>query len=253
MGYLPSYAEGEHHREAGTMAPLFSRRQDIFLDRTEAGARLAEALRPVLEGVPKDDIVAVGLARGGVIVAAEVAKRLGVRLEAIVVRKLGAPDQPELAVGALAASGERVLNSGLVRDIGLREDDIERIAARAQAAAHALCDEIGAPPHVPDIAGKVVLLVDDGLATGATMRVAIEAARAQDAGRVIVAVPVAPQSSIGAFRQLADDVVAVITPADLRSVGQWYRLFTDTPSTQVRDAVAAARSARQGLELHGTP
>lgn len=235
------------------MAPLFSRRQDIFHDRVEAGSRLADALRPVLEGTPREDIVAVGLARGGVIVAAEVAKQLGVRLEAIVVRKLGAPDQPELAVGALAASGERVLNSGLVRDIGLRSDDIERIATRAQGAANTLCEEIGAPPQVPDIAGKTVLLVDDGLATGATMRVAIEAARAQEASRIVVAVPVAPQSSIGAFRQIADDVVAVITPADLRSVGQWYRLFTDTPSTEVRDAITAARAHHQGQELHESP
>lgn len=225
------------------MAPLFSRQQDIFEDRTEAGGRLAEALRPVLEGVSRDDIVAVGLARGGVIVAAEVARQLGVRMEAIVVRKLGAPDQPELAIGALAASGERVLNGGLIRDIGISEAQLEAVTNRAIAAAHTLCEEIGAPPQVPDIAGKTVLLVDDGLATGATMRVAIKAARAQEAGRVIVAVPVAPQSSLGRFRELADDVVAVLTPADLRSVGQWYRFFGDTPSSTVRDALAAAREA----------
>lgn len=225
------------------MAPLFSRQQDIFEDRSEAGGRLAEALRPVLEDVPRNDIVAVGLARGGVIVAAEVARQLGVRMEAIVVRKLGAPDQPELAIGALAASGERVLNGGLIRDIGISEAQLEAVTNRAIAAAHTLCEEIGAPPQVPDIAGKTVLLVDDGLATGATMRVAIKAARAQEAGRVIVAVPVAPQSSLGRFRELADDVVAVLTPADLRSVGQWYRFFGDTPSSTVRDALAAAREA----------
>lgn len=225
------------------MAPLFSRQQDIFEDRSEAGGRLAEALRPVLEGVSRDDIVAVGLARGGVIVAAEVARQLGVRMEAIVVRKLGAPDQPELAIGALAASGERVLNGGLIRDIGISEAQLEAVTNRAIAAAHTLCEEIGAPPQVPDIVGKTVLLVDDGLATGATMRVAIKAARAQEAGRVIVAVPVAPQSSLGRFRELADDVVAVLTPADLRSVGQWYRFFGDTPSSTVRDALAAAREA----------
>lgn len=227
------------------MTPLFSRRPDIFFDRVDAGARLADALRPVLEGTPPEEIVAVGLARGGVIVAAEVARRLGVRLEAIVVRKLGAPDQPELAIGALAASGERVLNSGLVRETGLSDDDIELIAGRATQAAHVLCDAIGAPPQVPDIAGKTVLLIDDGLATGATMRVAIDAARAQDAGRVIVAVPVAPQSAVGQFRRIADDVVAVLTPPDLRSVGQWYRLFGDTPSEEVRDTLASLRTPRR--------
>jgi putative phosphoribosyl transferase len=224
------------------MAPLFSRHQDIFHDRIEAGARLADALRPVLEGTPPREIVAVGLARGGVIVAAEVARRLGVRLEAIVVRKLGAPDQPELAIGALAASGERVLNLGLVRDIGLRDEDIDRIAARAARAAHALCEEIGAPPEIPDIDGMTVLLIDDGLATGATMRVAIEAARAQGSGRVIVAIPVAPQSSIGALRRIADEVVAVLTPSNLRSVGQWYRVFGDTPSADVGQALASSRT-----------
>lgn len=223
------------------MAPLFSRAQDLFDDRSDAGARLAEALRPALEGIPRDDIVAVGLARGGVIVAAGVARRLGVRLETIVVRKLGAPDQPELAIGAIAASGERVLNDGLVRDIGLDNLTVHRITTRATGAARALCEEIGVPPDIPDIAGKTVLLVDDGLATGATMRVAIEAARAQGAGEIVVAVPVAPRSSIARFRELADDVVAVMAPADLRSVGQWYRLFGDTPTQQVRDAIAAAQ------------
>lgn len=223
------------------MAPLFSRRQDIFHDRIDAGARLADTLRPVLKGTPADDMVAVGLARGGVIVAAEVARQLGIRLEAIVVRKLGAPDQPELAIGALAASGERVLNTGLVRDIGLTGDDIDRLTERATRAARVLCEEIGAPPEIPDIAERTVLLIDDGLATGATMRVAIDAARAQGAGRVVVAVPVAPQSAIGHFRRIADDVVAVITPSNLRSVGQWYRLFGDTPSTEVREALAGFR------------
>lgn len=223
------------------MAPLFARHDDTFEDRTDAGARLADALRPVLEGTPRQEIVAIGLARGGVIVAAEVAFRLGVRLEAIVVRKLGAPDQPELAVGALAASGERALNRRLLDDIGMDDAMLERIASRATEAATRLCAELGVPPRVPDIAGKTVLLVDDGLATGATMRAAIEAARAGRAGRIIVAVPVAPQASIARFRDLADKVVAVLTPRDLRSVGQWYRSFGETPSSEVRVVLETAR------------
>lgn len=224
------------------MAPLFSRHQDVFEDRVDAGARLADTLRPMLEATPREDIVAVGLARGGVIVAAEAARRLGVRLEAIVVRKLGAPNQPELAIGAVAASGERVLNHGLIRDIGLTAQDLERITARATEAARVLCEDIGAPPRVPDIEDKTVLLIDDGLATGATMRVAIQAARAQGAGRVIVAVPVAPQPSLDRFRELADDVAAVLTPRDLRAVGQWYRRFDDTPSAMVRDVLHTSRT-----------
>lgn len=222
------------------MAPLFARRDQTFDDRTDAGARLADALRPVLEGTPREDIVGVGLARGGVIVAAEVARRIGVRLEAIVVRKLGAPDQPELAVGALTASGERALNQRLLYDIGVDDEMQDRIASRATEAALRLCDELGVPPRVPNIDGKTVLLIDDGLATGATMRAAIEAARAGNAGRVIVAVPVAPQASVARFRQIADDVVTVLTPRDLRSVGQWYRSFEDTPSAMVREVLEAA-------------
>lgn len=224
------------------MPPLFSRQLRIFHDRVDGGAQLADKLRPLLEDVPRDKIVAVGLARGGVIVAAEVARRLGIRLEAIVVRKLGAPDQPELAIGAITASGHRVLNDDLIASIGLREMEVDRIAARATAAARALCDELDAPADVPDIAGKTVLLVDDGLATGATMRAAIAATRAQDAARVIVAVPVAPDSSIAAFQRIADDVVAVLTPGNLRSVGQWYHHFLDTPSREVRDLLTRSRT-----------
>lgn len=225
------------------MSPLFSSRQpDTLRDRIEGGARLAERLQPLLDRTAAEEIVAVGLARGGVIVAAEVARRLGVRLEAIVVRKLGAPDQPELAIGAITASGERVLNTGLIGDIGLREMEVDRITARATEAARVLCEEIGAPQEVPEIAGKTVLLIDDGLATGATMRAAIAAARAGNAGRVIVAVPVAPSSSIATFRRIADDVVAVLAPHDLRSVGQWYQVFAETPSREVRELLTRAHN-----------
>lgn len=227
------------------MSPLFpSRQQHIFRDRIDAGARLAEALRPIVEHYQPENIVAVGLARGGVIIAAEVATRLGIRLEAIVIRKLGAPDQPELAIGALAASGERVLNERLIRDIGLREIEVDGITARATAAAGALCEEIGAPPEIPDIDGKVALLIDDGLATGATMRAAIEAVRQQGAAHAVVAVPVAPASSIETFQSLADDVVSVLTPSNLSAVGQWYQVFTEVTSDDVRAVLADHRRSQ---------
>lgn len=237
------------------MSPLFpSRHQnapEIFRDRIDAGARLAAELRPALHETPPEDIVAVGLARGGVSVAAEVARQLGIRLEAIVVRKLGAPDQPELAVGALAASGERVLNARLIEDLGLREIEVDRITARAEEAATALCEEIGVPATVPDIAGRTVLLIDDGLATGATMRVAVNAARQHGADRIIVAVPVAPASAIDTFLQLADDVISVIAPHNLRSVGQWYELFFEVSSDEVRAALEESRSSRRSDEQSG--
>lgn len=231
------------------MPALFrSRQSSTFHDRTDAGAQLADVIQTRLPIDNPDDVVAVGLARGGVIVAAEVARKLGIRLEAIVIRKLGAPDQPELAVGALSASGERVLNERLISDIGIGEPQLARITDRATTAALQLCEEIDAPAQVPDIEGKTVLLIDDGLATGATMRVAVHAARAQAAASVIVAVPVAPDSSIASFQAIADDVIAVLTPPDLRAVGQWYEIFMDVPSHEVRRTLDADRERRN----HGT-
>jgi putative phosphoribosyl transferase len=221
-----------------------SRQPDVFHDRIDAGIRLAKQLRPILQRAVPGDVVAVGLARGGVIVAAEVARELGIRLEAIVVRKMGAPDQPELAIGALAASGERTLNTRLIADIGLREMDVDRIAARAQEAARVLGDDIGVPARVPDIRGKNVLLIDDGLATGATMRVAIDAVYHQGARYVVVALPVAPASMVRSLRALADDLVVILTPGNLNSVGQWYRIFLDVPSEDVQAAIEENRHPR---------
>lgn len=228
------------------MPPLFhSRSPSGFHDRADAGAKLASAIRDRIPLDDPDNIVAVGLARGGVAVAAEVARQLGIRLEAIVIRKLGAPEQPELAVGALTASGERVLNEHLIAEIGISEPEMARISQRAVTEAQRVCEEIDAPAHVPDIARKTVLLVDDGLATGATMRAAIRAARAQEAARVIVAVPVAPKSSVANLRQLADDVITVITPSDLKAVGQWYDVFFGVPTDEVRVLLAADRKRRE--------
>lgn len=220
------------------MPPLFSSRQtDIFRDRAEAGARLADALRPRLEAFEPDDIVAIGLARGGVIVAAEVAQELDVRLEAIVVRKLGAPDQPELAIGALAADGTKVLNNHLVKDLGLSPPAVEQIIDQATDAARKLSAELGAAPEIPEIEGKTAILVDDGMATGATMRVAIKSVYDQGARLVIVALPVAPESAESDLHQIADDVLILLAPTQLRAVGQWYQVFHGTPSAEVRKAL----------------
>lgn len=228
------------------MTPLFgSRPPSGFHDRADAGAKLASTIRDRISLDDPDSVVAVGLARGGVAVAAEAARRLGIRLETIVIRKLGAPAQPELAIGALAASGERVLNEHLIADIGLAESELDRISRQAVAEAQRICEEIDAPSEVPDIAGRTVLLIDDGLATGATMRAAIRAARAQEAARVIVAVPVAPDSAVATFRHLADDVITVITPSDLRAVGQWYDVFFGVPTDEVRLLLAADRKRRE--------
>lgn len=217
--------------------PIFSSQPQMFRDRIDAGDRLADALRPRLATLTPDDIVIVGLARGGVVVAAEVARVLGARLEAIVVRKLGAPDQPELAIGAIAADGSRVLNTPLIDHLGLGPDDVQRITDRATDAARVLCDDLGVSPEIDDILGRTIVLVDDGMATGATMRVAIESAYKQGARQVIVALPVAPDTARDELRHFADDAVILLAPARLQAVGQWYQSFLDVPTSEVRDAL----------------
>ncbi len=222
------------------MQSLFRNRQPLpFRDRIDAGHQLADRLRPHLEQVTPEDIVAIGLARGGVIVAGEVARQLDIRLEAIVVRKLGTPGQPELALGALVASGHQTFNRPLIEDIGIGQEELHRVIESADEAARALCNEIGAPAAVPDIAGKTAILVDDGMATGATMRVAIKAVRSQGAERVIVALPVAPATAQKSLEEIADDVVILIAPEQLRAVGQWFQAFGDVPSSIVRDTLQA--------------
>lgn len=214
-----------------------------FRDRVDAGERLAEALRSRIGDVPREDLVVIGLVRGGVVVAAEVARLLGARLEAIVVRKLGAPRQPELAIGAITAGPARVLNRPLIAELRLSERQVARISERAQDEALALARELDVPPQVPGIAGKTTIIVDDGLATGATMRVAIDAVQRQGSARAIVAVPVAPAGMLQPFRTVADDVVAVVAAPQLNAVGRWYEVFDDVPSTSVRAILRAAHRA----------
>jgi putative phosphoribosyl transferase len=222
-----------------------SHRPPAFRDRIDAGAQLAERLRlqPEIAAIPVADLVVIGLVRGGVVVAAEVARRLGARLEAMVVRKLGAPGQPELAIGALSANMARVLNRPLIEDLDLTQHDIERITERARDAALDLADDLGIPTHLPDLAGKTAILVDDGLATGATMRVAIDTAYSQGSAHVIVAVPVAPMSMLDPFRSVSDGVVTVIATDQLSAVGRWYQLFDDVPTSAVREIVQSAHHA----------
>lgn len=217
--------------------PLFSSKPRIFRDRSDAGDQLAEALRPRLATLTPDDIVIIGLARGGVIVAAEVARVLDVRLAAIVVRKLGAPDQPELAIGAIAADGSQVLNGPLIDHMHLPTAVVQRIIDRATDAARVLCDDLGVSPEIDDIEGRTVVLVDDGMATGATMRVAIESAYRQGARQVIVGLPVAPDTAEKELLQYADDVLILLAPDHLQAVGQWYQSFLDVPTSDVHAAL----------------
>lgn len=207
-----------------------TRTGDRFRDRLEAGALLAEALG-AYAGNP--DAIALALPRGGVPVAFALAERLHIALDILIVRKLGVPGHEELAMGAVASGGLRVLNSALIDSLGLREADIETAARRE-------LDEIrrrerlyrGSRPS-PALAGRVVILVDDGLATGASMRVAVRAVRREHPARLIVAVPVGAAETCEALRAEADEVICLRTPPDFYAVGLWYQDFTQTSDLEV--------------------
>ena len=192
-----------------------------FADRRDAGRRLAERLAHL---APLQPIV-VGLPRGGVIVAAEVAAALAASLELLVVRKLGVPEQPELALGAIAEGGSRVLNADVLEASWVGEGELARLTAREEAE---LAQEVtryrrGRQPLA--VADRVVIVVDDGLATGATARAAIGALRERGARRVVLAVPVAPRDTADAFATLADEVVVLAAPRPFLAVGNAYLEF----------------------------
>jgi putative phosphoribosyl transferase len=207
-----------------------------FRDRAEAGRQLAERLN---EYAGHDDVIVLALPRGGVPVAYEVAKALDAPLRVFVVRKVGVPGHEELAMGALASGGVLVLDHDLVRALGLEEADVERVVnaearelARREAAYGALDPQ--------ELEGKTVILVDDGLATGATMRAAALAVRRLNPARVVVAVPVAAEETCDQFRDVVDDVVCDVTPKPFRAVGLWYEDFSQTSDDEVRELLARA-------------
>ena len=215
-----------------------------FRDRRHAGQALAAALQP-LAGTP---VVVVGLPRGGVPVAAEVAASLHAPLDVLVVRKLGVPFQPELGMGAIGEEGIVVLNDALVERAGVTRDDIDAVAAReAQELARRVARYRAGRAPVP-VDGRTVVVVDDGLATGFTARAAVEVARHPGAARVVLAVPVGAPDSVAALRELADDVVCVEAPADLMAVGYWYEDFSPTTDEEVVDALTASGSASSSAE-----
>jgi putative phosphoribosyl transferase len=207
-----------------------------FLDRKEAGKALATLLATSARPEP---VLVLALPRGGVPVAAEVAHTLGAPLDVLVVRKLGTPGQPELAMGAIAGGGVRVLNESLVRALGLRSEDIDAVAeAEAREIERRERAYRGDRPAL-EPAGATVILVDDGMATGATMRAAVAAIRQRGAARVVVAVPHAPREVCRSLRREADEVVCVHTPEPYMAVGQWYVHFPQLTDREVCAALAA--------------
>jgi putative phosphoribosyl transferase len=200
-----------------------------FADRSEAGRRLAVSLAEFAD----QDVVVLGLPRGGVVVAAEVADALGAPLDVIVVRKLGFPSQPELAMGAIGEGGAKVINAEgalLAREDPDGAADVER-HEREELARRAACFR-GQQARV-QVRGKTVIVVDDGIATGATIRVACEVARAQGAARIVAAAPIAPASVIVDLANVADQVVCPHTPRHFHAIGQWYDDFSPTPDDVV--------------------
>jgi predicted phosphoribosyltransferase len=209
-----------------------------FADRAAAGAALAAALR---DRVGDGRVVVLALPRGGVPVAAPVAEALGAELDVFPVRKLGVPGQPELAMGAIAPGGVRVLNASVLEATGVDDDAVERVARDEgeELRRRELAYRGDRPPA--DLRGATVVLVDDGLATGATVRAAVQAVRAWEPARVVVAVPVGAPGSCAAVANVADDVVCLHSPERFTAVGVHYDDFRQTTDEQVRALLAAHR------------
>ena len=209
----------------------------MFHDRESAGRELGGRLLALgLDGAA----VVLGLPRGGVPVACEVAAALGAPVDVLVVRKLGAPSNPELAVGAIAFGGVAVYNEGLLEELGLDEQSIEPIRRREQAELERRERVYRGGEPQPDLVGKTVVIVDDGVATGATMEAAVLAARKLRPRRIVVAVPTAAADAVVRLRHVADEVVALATPEPYFGVGAWYSEFPQLTDRNVLDALARA-------------
>ncbi len=203
----------------------------IFSDRAEAGRKLGEALGP------RPDALIVGIPRGGVVIAREVAAITGGELDVIVPRKLGAPMNPELGIGAVAADGTTALDERLVRALGVSEQYIAKEVARQveEIQRRLAIYRRGRPPL--KVAGRRCVVVDDGVATGGTAEVALRSCRAQGASKVTLAVPVAPAESLERLRAACDEVVCLETPSPFAAVGQWYASFPQVSDEEVLEAL----------------
>lgn len=217
----------------------------MFLDRREAGRALGAKLGRYAH---RSDVTVLGLPRGGVPVAFEVATALDAPLDVFLVRKLGTPGQRELAMGAIASGGVRILNRMLIESLGIEPEEIDEITAREQEELHRreLRYRGNRPPL--DLKGRIAVLVDDGVATGSSMRAAVEAVRKLAPSRIVLAVPVAPLSTAREMVRFADDVVVVATPEPFHAVGRFYEEFGPTMDDEVQDLL---RQSAQAIQLQG--
>jgi putative phosphoribosyl transferase len=210
-----------------------------FRDRRDAGARLGEALAHLKS---QDDLVVLALPRGGVPVGYEVARALGAPLDVFVVRKLGTPGQEELAMGALASGGTRVLNDGVVQALGIAPDAIEAVTAQERQELERRERLYRGARPAQAVEDRTVILVDDGLATGSTMRAAAAALRQRQPRAIVVAVPVAAAATCRELGEEVDGIVCLSTPEPFLAVGQWYADFSQTSDDEVRQLLQAAQA-----------
>lgn len=212
-----------------------------FRNRAQAGKLLAKALGAYAH---QSEAIVLALPRGGVPVAYAVATSLDLELDILLVRKLGLPGQPEYAIGAIGSGGVRVLQPGVPGLMGVTQEQIDAIAARELLEIERRTRLYRGGRAEPVLAGRNVVIVDDGIATGSTMLAAVQVARRRDARRVVVAAPVAPPDTLAALAPLADEVVCLAAPPHFRAVSQWYETFDQTSDEEVQDLLAMAWRGR---------
>ncbi len=221
----------------------------LYRDRADAGRRLAEKLRHYAD---RTDVLVLALPRGGVPVGYEVARALKVPLDVFLVRKLGFPGQEELAMGAIASGGSRVLNTSLLQRLHVSQEMVDAVADREQRELERREQAYRGSAPPPVVRGRTVILVDDGLATGASMQAAAAALRGREPARVVVAVPVGAPSTCDEFGGYADEVVCGEMPEPFLAVGQWYDDFSQTSDEEVRELLRRSRSER-GTQTREAP
>jgi putative phosphoribosyl transferase len=226
------------------MAVAPSRTAVRFRDRVEAGRSVAEQLAPYAN---RPDVIVLALPRGGVPVGYEIATRLHVPLDVFLVRKLGTPGQPELAMGAIATGGARVLNDEVIRYLDVPPRVIEAVARDEQIELERREQAYRGNRPPPDLGGKIVILVDDGLATGSSMRAAVAAVRTQSPSHIVVAVPVAATATCEEFKREVDEIICLRTPEPFSAVGLWYDDFSQTTDEEVRELLQRAETALSSL------
>jgi putative phosphoribosyl transferase len=213
-----------------------------FVDRHDAGRELAQALR----SLAAEDSTVLGLARGGVPVAYEVAQALAAPLDVLIVRKIGAPGNPEYGIGAVAEGGVRVLNEHAVRHLYISHEELEAAIARARTEIDARVQRYRGTRPPLDVAGRTVIVVDDGLATGGTARAALRAVRARQPRHLVLAVPVGSPETVAALRAEADEIVCLLEPEPLWAVGAWYEDFSQTQDEEILELLAGTATDPPG-------